>query len=149
MLERFRKPKPEVQVFVPDVIPKHIVQEERAEKWKKLKYEAKDEMLTFLNTLDRVDLMRFQDAKQFDGTDCEDEVWEAVNESEWCREYPMGEHTYNERIPSIVRDTMNAFDIKTLQKQVDGMQKKLDIMTKLVENTEVTMSAKTALNLCK
>ena len=142
-----RKPKPEVQVSVPDVIPKHIVPEERAEKWKKLKYEAKDEMLTFLNTLDRVDLMRFQDAKQFDGTDCEDEVWEAVNESEWCREYPMGEHTYNERIPSIVRDTMGAFDIKKLEERVEGMQKKLDKITTLISNAEFKLCGKDALKL--
>ena len=38
---------------------------------------------------------------------------------------------------------------RAVEKQIEGMQKKLDIMTKLVENTEVTMSAKTALNLCK
>ena len=146
------KRKPKVQVSKPDVIieqetPKYIVPEERAEKWKKLKYEAKDEVLTFLNTLDRVDLMRFQDAKQFDGTLCEDAVWEAANDTEWSRDYPMGEHEYTERIPSIVKETMGSFDIVKLEKKVDGIQKALDRIKYLIENAEFTITGKEALKL--
>ena len=136
----------------PDVISqqdlrKYIVPEERAEKWISLKYEAKDEVLTFLNTLDRVDLMRFQDAKQFDGTDCADAVWEAVNDSEWCRDYPMGEYTYQERIPSIVKETMGAFDVKKLEERVEGIQKKLDKIEKLLGKKTITMTIREALKL--
>ena len=146
------KRKPKVQVSKPDVIieqetPKYIVPEERAEKWKKLKYEAKDEVLTFLNTLDRVDLMRFQDAKQFDGTLCEDAVWEAASDSEWSRDYPLGEHGYTERIPSIVKDTMKSHDIDKLNEKVEGMQKKLDKVTTLISNAEFKLCGKDALKL--
>ena len=148
------KRKPKVQVSKPDVIveriellPKHIVPEERAERWKKLKYEAKDEVLTFLNTLDRVDLMRFQDAKQFDGTDCEDAVWETSSDAEWARDYPMGEYEYTERIPSIVKETMKSHDIDELNEKVDGMQKKLDKITTLISNAEFKLCGKDALKL--
>ena len=148
MFERFRKSKPEVQVSIPDVIPKHIMP--NREHIIALGYsESKQYFEGFLEGLTRTQLMDFQDSKQFDGTAVEEAAWECANEAEWKRDYPIGQHVYEERIPSIVNDVVGKFDIKELQKQVDGMQKKLDIMTKLVENTEVTMSAKTALNLCK
>ena len=142
-----RKPKEEVQVIKPDVIPKHIVPEEQAQKWLALEYGAKGEIESFLNTLDRVDLMRFQDAKQFDGTKCEDAALEAGDNSEWTRDYPMGKHEYQERIPSIVKETMGAFDIKKLEERVEGTQKKLDKITTLISNAEFKLCGKDALKL--
>ena len=146
MLDRFRKNKGQVQE--PDVTPKHIMP--NREHIIALGYsESRPYFEGFLEGLTRTQLMDFQDSKQFDGTAVEEAAWETANEEEWKRDYPIGKHGYEERIPSIVKDTMGHFDIEKIKKQVEGMQKKLDIMTKLVENTEVTMSAKTALNLCK
>ena len=143
MFERFRKTK--VQVIKPDVKPKHIMPNH--EHIVNLGYEAKQYIAAFLKDLPRTGLMDFEDNKQFDGTKAEDAAWEAASDEEWSREYPMGGHTYKERIPDIVRDTMKGFGISKLQKQMDGIQKKLDRLSKLIENTEITMSVKTALKL--
>ena len=145
--EKITKEQVKSDVIIQQDLWKHIVPEERVKRWISLKYGAKDEILTFLNTLDRVDLMRFRDVKQFDETDCADAVWEAINDSEWCRDYPMGKYTYQERIPSIVTETMGAFDIKKLEKSVDGIQKKLDKIEKLLGKKSITMSIRDALKL--
>ena len=146
MFERFKKPKPEVQVISPDVTPKHIMP--NREHIIALGYsESKQYFEGFLEGLSRTELMDFQDSKQFEGTAVEEAAWESINEEEWKRDYPMGKHEYEERIPSIVKDTMGSFDIKKLEEKVVGMQKKLDRLSKLIENTEVTMSGKTALKL--
>ena len=146
MLDRFRKNKGQVQE--PDVTPKHIMP--NRDHIIALGYsESKQYFEGFLEGLTRTELMDFQDSKQFEGTAVEEAAWETANEEEWKRDYPMGKHEYEERIPSIVLDTISEYKLSDLKKQVEGMQKKLDIMTKLVENTEVTMSAKTALSLSK
>ena len=91
--------------------------------------------------------MNFMDAGQFDGTKAEDAAWEAANDSEWDRDYPMGKHEYEERIPEIVRDTMKGFEISKLQKQLDGMQKKLDKVETLISNAKFELCGKDALKL--
>ena len=143
----FRKTKrivPEVQAQ-PDVRPPHIMPNH--DHIVALGYEAKQYITGFLGDLTRTQLMDFQDAKQFDGTDAEDAAWEAANDEEWKRDWPMGEHEYQERIPDIVKDTISDLKLYDLRKQVEGMQKKLDRLAKLVENTEVRMSGKTALEM--
>jgi len=146
MFERFRKKKePEVQVPIPDVKPKHIMPNHEA--IVKLGYGAKQYIEGFLEGLTRTQLMDFQDTKQFDGTDAEDAAWEASHNREWAFEWPMGKHTYTERIPDIVTDVISKYKLSDLLKQVEGIQKKLDRLSKLVENTEVTMSGKTALQM--
>ena len=44
-------------------------------------------------------------------------------------------------------DTSLEFQVDALKKQVTGIQKRLDRVLKIIENTEVTMSAKTALSM--
>ena len=145
MFERFRKQKPKVQAK-PDVIPPHVMP--NREHIIKLGYsESIPYFKGFLEGLTRTQLMDFQDSKQFDGTGVEDAAWEQANNEEWKREYPMGEHEYKERIPDIVKDTISNYKLSDLTKQVAGIQKKLDRLSKLIENTEVTMSGKTALKM--
>jgi len=115
----------------------------------------------FLEGLTRTQLMDFQDSKQFDGTAVEEAAWECANNEEWERDYPMGKDEYESRIPDIVINALPIrykrkkdkydkpidLDLNELVNQVEGMQKKLDRLAKLIENTEVTMSGKTAINL--
>ena len=146
MFERFRKPKPEVQVQIPDVIPKHIMP--NRDHIIALGYsESKQYFEGFLEGLTRTELMDFQDSKQFDGTAIEEASFECASEEEWKRDYPLGEHGYTERIPSIVRETMGAFDIKKLEERVEGIQKKLDKITTLIANAEFKLCGKDALKL--
>lgn len=147
MFERFRKKKqPEGQAVEPDGIPKHIMP--NREHIIKLGYsESLQYFEGFLEGLSRTELMDFQDSKQFDGTAVEEAAWESANNEEWKREYPMGKHTYTECIPDIVKDTISDYKLSDMTKQVAGIQKKLDRMAKLIENTEVTMSGKTALKM--
>ena len=141
-----RKPKPEVQVSVPDVIPKHIMP--NREHIIALGYSESIQYFDgFLEGLTRTELMDFQDSKQFDGTAVEEAAWECANNAEWKREYPMGEHEYQERIPSIVKETMKSHDIDKLNEKVDGMQKKLDRITTLLSTAEFKLCGKDALKL--
>ena len=146
MFERLRKKKqPEVQVK-PDVIPKHIMP--NREHIIALGYsESKQYFDGFLEGLTRTELMDFQDSKQFTGTAVEEAAWESGNEAEWKRQYPIGKYGYEERIPSIVKDTIGSFDIKKLEERVNGMQKKLDKITTLISNAEFKLCGKDALKL--
>lgn len=143
MFERFRKPK--VQAIAPDVIPKHIMP--NREEIISMGYSAKEKITEFLKALSRTELMDFQDSKQFDGTKAEDASWEAANDVEWGHEYPIGEHGYKERIPSIVNDTIAEYKLGELKKQVDGIQKKMDRVIYLIENAEFTIKGKEAMKL--
>lgn len=143
----FRKTKQEVQAQpdVTEIIPPHIMPNH--DNIVALGDEAQQYIKGFLDGLTRTQLMDFQDAKQFDETSAEEAAWEASNEREWELDWPMGKHEYEERIPDIVSNTLSKYKLTDLVKQVEGMQKKLDRLAKLVENTEVTMSGKTALGL--
>ena len=147
MFERLRKKKqPEVQVSIPDVIPKHIMP--NREHIIALGYsESKQYFDGFLEGLTRTELMDFQDSKQFVDTAVEEAAWECANAAEWKRYYPMGKYGYEERIPSIVKDTIGSFDIKKLEERVNGMQKKLDKITTLISNAEFKLCGKDALKL--
>ena len=151
------------QVVEPDVKkPNYIVPEDRKERWGKMGYEAKDEILTFLNTLNRCELMSFADAKQFDGIKgLEDAVWEAYNDMEWERDWPLGKETYQERIPEIVlgsipiqykrkkdkNDRPIDLDLNKIVNQIEGMQKKLDRVETLISNAKFELCGKDALKL--
>lgn len=142
----FRKNKQEVQAPKPDVKLPHIMPNH--DNIVALGYsESIPYFKGFLEGLTRTQLMDFQDSKQFDGTAVEEAAWECANNEEWVRDWPMGKHEYEERIPDIVSNTLSKYKLSDLVKQVEGMQKKLDRLAKLVENTEVTMSGKTALGL--
>ena len=145
MFERWKR-KPKVQVSKPDVIPKHIMPNHKH--IIALGYsESKQYIEAFLKDLSRTELMDFQDGKQFTGTAVEEAAWESGNEAEWKRQYPIGKYGYEERIPSIVKDTICSFDIKKLEERVNGMQKKLDKITTLISNAEFKLCGKDALKL--
>ena len=146
MFERLKR-KTKVQVVEPDVRPVHIIPNKYRKKFIEMGYASKTEISNFLKVLTRTELMDFEDSKQFDGTKAEDAAWEAVSDEEWTRTWPMGKHTYQERIPDIVTDVISKYKLSDLLKQVELIQKKLDRLSKLVENTEVTMSGRTAINL--
>ena len=143
-----RKPKEEVQVVKPDVIPPHIMPN-RAHIIALGYSEAKQYFDGFLEGLTRTQLMDFQDSKQFDGTDVEEAAWECANDAEWKREYPIGKYGYEERIPSIVNDTIGTLDtdVVKLKASVEGMQAKLDKITTLIANAEFKLCGKDALKL--
>ena len=140
------KRKPKVQVVEPDVIPQHIMP--NREHIIALGYsEAKQYFDGFLEGLTRTQLMDFQDSKQFVDTDVEDASWECANDAEWKRDYPMGKHEYEERIPDIVRNTIQKYNLDALQKQVMGMQKKLDKVETLISTAKFELCGKDALKL--
>jgi len=141
----FRKKKEQKEQVQPDEIPPHVMPNH--EHIVKLGYDAKQYIEGFLEGLTRTQLLDFQDSKQFDDTAAEDASWEAANDREWRLDWPLGKHTYTERIPDIVSDVISKYKLSDLLKQVEGIQKKLDRLAKLVENTEVTMSGRTAINL--
>ena len=147
MFERFRRTKPKVQEVKPDVRPVHIIPDKYRTQFIEMGYNSKEEIKSFLKNLSRTELMDFEDSKQFDGTAAEDAAWEALSDEEWSRTWPIGEHGYKERIPEIVRDTMKSFEITKLQKQMDGIQKKLDRIVVLFEQAEVCMTGKEVLKL--
>ena len=135
MFERFRKKKqPEVIHHKYDIVPP-------------FDYEGKtnEEVRKYFESLSRVQIIEIYDKDTIPEA-FHDEFFEVENKIKY---WPTDDN---------VIDTCNVLRwnsdsiyhrFNEIEKQVQGMQKKLDIMTKLVENTEVTMSAKTALNLCK
>ena len=140
------KRKPKVQVVEPDVKPEHIMP--NREHIISLGYtESLPYFKGFLEGLTRNQLMDFQDSKQFDATDVEEAAWECANDAEWMREYPMGKHEYEERIPDIVRNTIQKYNLDALQKQVMGMQKKLDKVETLISTAKFELCGKDALKL--
>ena len=151
MLERiFGKTK--VQDPEPDVKPKYIVPKDYLDDIDRVvklgaAHEVKQIITKFLKTLNRPDLLAFEDADQFkDAPENVNEwAWEAFTEEEWKRDWPLGKQCYENTIPDLIRSEMKGYD--ELKKTVDGLQKKLDRLAKIVENTEVTMSGKTAINL--
>ena len=159
MFDRFKQ-KPKVQVVKPDVIPEHIMP--NREHIISLGYsEAKQYFDGFLEGLTRTQLMDFQDSKQFDGTAVEEAAWECANDAEWKREYPMGKYEYEERIPDIVANSLPVrytrkkdkngrdidLDLNELEKQVQGIQKKLDKVETLISTAEFKLCGKDALKL--
>ena len=146
MFERFRKKKQlKGQAVEPDGIPEHVMPNH--ENIVALGYDAKQYIKGFLEGLTRTQLMDFQDNKQFDGTKAEDAAWEAANDAEWERDYPLGKHSFSERIPDIVKDVINPYKLGDLKKQVEGIQKKLDKVETLISTAEFTLCGKDALKL--
>jgi len=156
----FRKNKQEVPEKVPDVIPAHIMP--NREYIIALGYSGSIPYFEgFLETLTRTQLMDFQDSKQFEGTAVEEAARECANNEEWKRDYPMGKDEYESRIPDIVANSLPIrytrkkdkygklidLDLNELVDQIEGMQKKLDRVTKLLDNAEFKITGKEALKL--
>ena len=150
----FRKDKqePEIEPLqAQTVIPRHIVPEDIMNEIRQLpreeEHKTKEIILNFLKTLNRPELMAFEDADQFKGFSerINGWVWEAYYDEEWQRKWPWGQHLYEQIIPDVVKSTISDYD--ELKKQVQGIQKKLDRLASILENTEITMSGKTALKL--
>ena len=110
-------------------------------------YEGKttEEVQAYFESLSRVQIIELYD-KDTIPEHFHDEFFEAENKIKW---WPVDDNV-NDALNELRWNSDSVYHrFKAVEKQVEGMQKKLDIMTKLVENTEVTMSAKTALNLSK
>lgn len=118
-------------------------------------HEAKTILLDYLTTLNRVQLLCVYDDPWFNAHPHKDWLDEAYWDQEWKRSWPLGKDAYESTIPDIVWETIpingldkdNPIDLSKLVKQVNGIQKKLDRVLRIIENTEVTMSAKTALGM--
>jgi hypothetical protein len=98
--------------------------------------------MEYLKKLTRIQMMEINDRNIIP-----DHLWDEYFEVDNTHKYPDGKlsiETYNS-----VSDYKTGLEtvVKELVKQVDGIQKKVDRIVKLVENTEVTMSAKTALSM--
>ena len=144
-MEWFRKNKQEKEPALPDVILPHIMPNH--DNIVALGYEAKQYIEGFLEGLTRTQLMNFMDAGQFDGTKAEDASWEAASDREWNLDWPMGKTEYEDRIPDIVRNTIDKYKLDGLQKQVIGIQKKLDKVETLISNAKFELCGKDALKL--
>jgi len=150
----FRKEKeePEVEPLQAQVVtPRYIVPQDIMDEITGLSrqdaYKAKEIVAKFLKTLNRPELLAFEDADQFRHIEerINEFAWEAYHDEEWQRSWPLGCSNYESTIPDIVTSTIQDYD--SLKKQIHGIQKKLDRLSMLMENTEITMSGKTALKL--
>jgi hypothetical protein len=127
------------------IVPRDIMREILSLPEKE-QHRTKEIVAEFLKTLNRPELLAFEDADQFrENESVNDWIWEAYYEEQWEREWPIGKSNYKDTIPYIVKDTISDYD--ELKKQIQGIQKKLDRLASLMENTEITMSGKTALKL--
>lgn len=148
----FRKkeePKKE-SLTIPIERPRHIVPKDMMVEILNLpkdeQHKSKEIIATFLKSLNRPELLAYEDANQFSESENINEwAWEAYYEEQWNRDWPIGKVGYEDTIPAIIRNTIP--DYKDLKKKVEGMQKKIDRLASIMENTEVTMSGKTALKL--
>ena len=118
-------------------------------------HNAKTIFADYIKTVSRVHLLSVGDNPWFTEHKEHDWLIEAYNDEEWKRDWPTSKYQYEDMIPDIVMDTIpiqgldkkKPINLGQLVKQVEGIQKKLDRVLKIIENTEVTMSAKTALSM--
>jgi len=91
-----------------------------------------------LRNLTRVELLDFEDIYNEEDIDF---VWSIFYEVMYEHEWPLKRDTFNEFANN------DSIRIDKLDKQVDGMQKKLDKIVQLLEGFQITMSVKDALKL--
>lgn len=112
--------------------------------------EAKAIADAFFSSLSRVEiLLAYDKEKEYITTHhYEDSIWEAYFENKEKGDWPLGDVNYENIIPDIIRDEVgDTHAFKQLRTQVDGMQKKLDMLAKLIENVEFCADGKTLLKL--
>ena len=100
----------------------------------------------YLNKLTRIQMLEVEDRNL-----APDHLWDEYhNVLSELKIWPMDSEVY-EVLNSVLQnwggDKSLEFQVDALKKQVTGIQKRLDRVLKIIENTEVTMSAKTALSM--
>jgi len=109
--------------------------------------EATSESATeYLKPLTRIQLLELDD-RQVLPDDLREEYFEALYEA---KGWPMNEEVIkvlNRTLQTWGADKSLECQFDALKRQVEGMQKKLDRALKIIENTEITMSAKTVLSM--
>lgn len=80
-----------------------------------------------------------------------DHLWDEYHEIFGeIKTWPIDQEVYdvlNKTLQGWGGNTSLEFQVDALKKQISGIQKRLDRVLKIIENTEVTMSAKTALSM--
>jgi len=144
MFERLRKkkkPEPEIIIHQYEFVPPFDFEGA-----------TKEEVVKYLKSLSRVQLLHFGDTTDFDEINTELDLWDLYYEvRDWHGVWPTDED---------VRTAMNKlyWDKDSLYnkykagdmdftKRLDGMQKKLDKIVTLLENAEFTLTGKEALKL--
>ena len=142
MFERFRKKKePEVIIHKYEFVP-HF----------KFEGATREEVIKYLKSLSRVQLLHFGDTVDFDEIDTELDLWELYFDVlNWHEIWPL-DNDASKALNELYWDTdslynrYKQFDKKTMDR-IDGMQKKLDKIEKLIENAEFKLCGKDALGL--
>ena len=155
-MRKFWRTKPVEPEEVPDMLPPREIRSKIDVIPVEEGSESKQIFAKYLKTVTRVQLMEIQDSVWYKEHLHHDWICEAADDREWELEWPIGKYGYTQRIPDIVRDTLpiktkatpsKRIDLDNIVTQVEGMQKKLDLVARLLEDNEITMSGKTALGL--
>ena len=149
MFEKYFRKKE--QAKAPDVtlgVPEHIKKEMDGYAG----HNAKTIFANYLKTVNRVQLLAIGDDPWFKDHKDHDWLIEAHDDEEWERDWPLGKYQYKHGLPDLILSTIagegkSHIDLNKLVKQVDGVQKRLDKLLKLLGSKDVTMSIKTALSM--
>ena len=100
----------------------------------------------YFKKLTRIQMLEVTDRDKFP-----EQFWDEYHEVfSDIKTWPIDEEGYevlNAVLQAWGGDKSLEFQVAALKKQVTGIQKRLDRVLKIIENTEVTMSAKTALSM--
>jgi len=115
-------------------------------------HNAKTIFAEYLKTIGRVHLLYISDDPWYKDHKDHDWLVEAYDAEEWNRDWPLGKYQHESGLPDLIMSTISGqgksrIDLTKLVKQVEGIQKQLDKLLKLLESKDVTMSVKTALSL--
>ena len=109
---------------------------------------TKEELMTFLKSLSRPQLMHLGDTLDFDEVNTELDLWALYYQAmDWHGVWPKDDDTMT-ALNALYWNKDNTYkDVEKLKKQVEGIQKKLDKIEKLIENAEFKLCGKEALKL--
>ena len=142
MFERFRKKKePEIIIHQYEFVPPF-----------KFEGATREEIIKYLKSLSRVQLLHFADTTDLDDVKTELDLWNLYYEVlNWHDIWPL-DNDATKALQDLYWNTdslYNKYKAGDLDfsKRLDGMQKKLDKIVTLLETAEFTLSGKDALKL--
>ena len=141
-------------------LPNHIVPQELRNAIINAKGSDKKRLIAgFLKNLTRGELMDFEDADQFAGDDNTNKwILDAYAGEEWRRRWPIGLYGYYTEIPDIIANSApikylrrvadsNAIDINALEDKVNEIQKRLDRIVLIIENSDFLINGKNIMEM--